>query len=120
MKWIILLFFVSPYAIKTADASEMVSGNMLHQYCQAGNNLSSDADYVNDAQCRMYILGVLDTVPTGKVTVGGYKVCTPDKVSSGQMQDVVTIWLKENPSQRHFGASGLVLAAITNAFPCPK
>jgi hypothetical protein len=44
--------------------------------------------------------------------------CVPDKVSVGQMGDVVQKYLNDNPAERHKHSTELVSTAMRRAFPC--
>jgi hypothetical protein len=54
-------------------------------------------------------------------SVSGFKSCWSDnRVTVGQLMDVVKLWLEKNPGKRHFSAPSLVAAALSEAFPCQK
>jgi len=42
----------------------------------------------------------------------------PLKVTGGQVRLIVTEYLKKHPERLHKGASGLVMNALEEAFPC--
>lgn len=48
------------------------------------------------------------------------KFCSPDGATSGQLADVVTKYLRENPARRAEQAHWLVQDAFTAAWPCQK
>jgi hypothetical protein len=46
--------------------------------------------------------------------------CIPQEVTARHLSDIVTKYLGDNPSTRHYRASLLVHIALFQAFPCPK
>lgn len=80
--------------------------------------------------CVGYLSGVIDTDELdriagaiGKSGHGGisrYDFCIPQGVTFGQVQDIITAYLRNNPSTRHFAAVSLVEYALSDAFPCPE
>ncbi|ARM86469.1 hypothetical protein RHEC894_CH00108 [Rhizobium sp. CIAT894] len=44
--------------------------------------------------------------------------CVPDRVTSGQMVDVVCKWLDDHPADRHKYGPSLIASAFENAWPC--
>ena len=90
------------------------SGNALHADCQ------SKIDTLNRAVCYGYIMGVVDSRPkdgkTAKILDWPY--CVPGGVNGGQITDTVIKWLTNNPEKRHFVAASLIIAALSEAFPC--
>lgn len=91
------------------------NGNELHEACKNDQSFDNKS-FFDSTYCAAYIIGVADVVATENVY--GYKVCFPRNVSSGQVQDVVKQWLANNPHERHYTASSLVAAALSEAFPC--
>ena len=59
-----------------------------------------------------YVLGVYDSLKLEGL------MCTPDRVSVGQVMALVTKYLKSNPAKWSQPANLLVLEALANAFPC--
>lgn len=45
-------------------------------------------------------------------------ICVPPSVTFGQQRDVVTKYLRDNPSSRHEPAASLILVALYDAFKC--
>jgi hypothetical protein len=81
-------------------------GNRLHQVCET--------DIV---ACSMYILGVVDSVNVYGIA-NEFKNCLPDNVTRKQVADIVIKFLSETPEKRHFMAPSLIVAKVSNAFPC--
>jgi hypothetical protein len=103
----ILLIFLS-------HESFSMDGNELHKHC----SLKTDS-------ARTFVVGFVSGSTRG-IDLMSYMFtkksyfCTPSNLKFGQSADIVCKWLSENPRQRHLTASGLVLNAIEEAFPCPK
>ena len=95
------------------------------------------SDWCNDVgdfgemQCLVYILGVVDTLGSGQDFVNLMNLsrenkivnptpspCLPDNVPLGQMKQVVTKYLNENPTNIHDSAAAGVRFALNEAFPC--
>ena len=75
--------------------------------------------WFNKGYCLGYIIGVSDAANTLAVWKGfAESICTPQGVTSGQLQKVVVNNLNENPEELHLNASSLVLNALSEAFPC--
>ncbi|MGB7846848.1 MAG: Rap1a/Tai family immunity protein [Candidatus Acidiferrum sp.] len=103
-------------------------GNGLYTHCQsAENNLkmgegdniqmrstASQTDFLVAGACWGYIQAVVDSIPQGE----GFH---PDEnVRMSQYVDVVTAYLRNNPSQRQKPAYYLARTALTEAFPGNK
>tara|TARA_B100000700_G_scaffold262198_1_gene298575 strand:+ start:225 stop:545 length:321 start_codon:yes stop_codon:yes gene_type:complete len=80
------------------------SGNMLFAECTSTNPTDNVA-------CMAYISGVVDSSPV---------ICPPVTVVVGQLRDIVTKYLKENPATRHWNATSLVQISLVAVFPCKK
>ena len=70
-----------------------------------------------------YVVGVTDahvTIETIRLESGTYRrtLCIPEGVDAVQLVDVTTGFLRGHPEVRHNGASGLVIGALIDAFPC--
>ena len=92
--------------LPTMASAEFISGNMLHQRMQS-------SDHIDRAFAIGYVIGVADA---------GLNVlhCASNQVTSGQTRDVVKLYLEKNPSLRDTSADILVVAALSQAWPCPK
>lgn len=114
--------------------SQVFDGNTLLQWCDDGEN------YEPDSLCFGYIIGSVSSlrvgafaalreiyIATGKsIDVGeleklselGVNFCPPAGVTNRQIVDTVTKSLKEHPEWRHVDATGIILAAMREAYPC--
>ena len=88
---------------KLADADERASG-------PAGVLPSAAFDV---GRFSGYVIGVHDAV-------AGTKVCLTDGVTFGQLQAIVSKYLRDNPEKWNFSASSLVVAALSSASPCRR
>ena len=92
-------------------AAQFRNGNELFQDCEGGDDPQQKQTGDPGGQwgmCLGFILGVADAL----------HFCIPTGVNSGQVKDVVTLYLRDHPEQRHLPASDLVTAAIKEKFPC--
>lgn len=70
-------------------------------------------------KCLAYIQGVSDSLEFFQNLDGAGKVvCLPKGVNIGQLVDIATKHLRENPEKRHYGADSIILGAWLRAFPC--
>ena len=60
-----------------------------------------------------YVMGVSDSLYETNV-------CQPTGLNSDQLRDVMHLWLKDNPVERHESASVLIERALLEAWPCPE
>jgi hypothetical protein len=88
------------------------SASELLTHCESEDNMYFGA-------CRGYLEAVEDTYHTASRWQGFETgICMPEGVTVGQL---VKVWIKyanENPETLHLTASGGVLNAYTQAFPC--
>jgi hypothetical protein len=96
----------SPTAVQ---ASNFLSGNDLFKACTEKS--------VNRGVCRGYIIGIIDVVGSAPFS-SQRTLCVPDSVLASQVEDIVENWPRDHPENRHYAASGLVLAALQEKFPC--
>lgn len=70
-------------------------------------------EYIRDAVAFGYVIGVHDSLE-------GVLVCSGDRVTQGQVIDVVLKYMRNNPEVLDRSADRVVAAALQNAWPCPK
>jgi hypothetical protein len=73
--------------------------------------------------CFGSIIGVAELVSALNILgliEGRQSACVPANAANGQIVDVVKNYLRDNPAQRHMMASGLIVAALIQAFPCQR
>ena len=68
--------------------------------------------------CLGYVEAVSDVLDSG-AAISGWKACSPENVTAGQVKDIVTRFLVNHPEKRHYAAHTLVARALSEAFPCP-
>jgi hypothetical protein len=68
---------------------------------------------------RGYIVGVVDSNNNRKYPTG-FCFSTPPGVNVGQLDGVVTKWLEKHPEHLHLSADSLVVASLTEVWPCKK
>jgi hypothetical protein len=92
-----------------AQANSFKTGNDLLQYCE-------DA---SQPVCTAYIMGVVDSISVyQQVTSAPKFACVPTHVTAGQVRDIVVRYLKAHPQDRHLTASGEVIMALKEVWPC--
>jgi hypothetical protein len=86
-----------------------------------GNSFFEHCDGSTKPDCLAYVIGVaegLQAAPEfGKTTK---LICPPERVTVGQMHDVVLASLRSRPQERHVLLGPLAAVALANAFPCRK
>lgn len=92
-------------------AVNFATGNTLYDLCNGTG--------VNRIACQHYISGASDAFQTYQET-NPRLICLPSTVTLEQMTDVVVVFLRDHPAQRHYSASSEVWLALQNAFPCPS
>jgi Rap1a immunity proteins len=86
-----------------------LNGNQLYERC---NNA------MGKLTCLGYVVGIADAI-LADGAVSGWKACIPvDKVSAGQLFNVVTQYLASHPEVRFLSAVSVVAGALHEAFPC--
>lgn len=100
-----------------ADVSGYLHGADLHGYC-------IDRSAAGQMRCSYYVAGVADAtsvrgeVRKHRTSDGRFSFCTPLGSTVPQLAEVVTKWLDDRPETWHYGAAGLVAAALMESFPC--
>lgn len=80
-----------------------------------GNKLlmRMNGDSYDQAHALGYVIGVFDTD-------GRRKVCAPQNVTAGQLNDIVKQQLETRPEMRHFHADVIVIGALALVWPCER
>jgi hypothetical protein len=101
-----------------AASAQFIKGTQLREWLSADerveNGLQNHVDYTNSASGLGYITGIAETF-----NVLGL-LCIPDGVTRGQMQAIVSKYLKEHPEKWNSDANPIVYVALSSAFPCKK
>ena len=91
------------------DKPIFLSGNKLLEICRS-----------KSAACSGYVMGALDQDLLATTAQHEKpRFCWPPNVTSTQVADLVTLFLENNPDQRHYSAASTVLVVTMKAFPCP-
>lgn len=110
--------------------AENISGNDLLSICEATD------DAAKLGYCIGYVTGVIEGMKwgiasplmmsgadpeeadkTGNTLLG---FCIPAEATLGQMRDVILLYLRSNPAERHASARIQVQFALAGAYPCPS
>ena len=86
--------------------AQEVTGKELLELCSPQ---ASDADH---AICLGYITGSHDTSLVRR------DVCTPPRVTHGQVRDIVLKFMLKHPERLQESAPHLIVAAVVEAFAC--
>lgn len=89
-------------------------GNALWKSCQEHQ---SDPGGFDSGICLGFVMATKDSM-VGLDAKRSGPYCVPNSVELGQLADVVTKWLRDNPRDRHLPAVLLVNNALVSAFPC--
>ena len=93
-----------------------INGNQLLQECKGSSGFEQGV-------CAGFVGGVADALDGPEKGFGENQFCTSIEgmgITNGQIRDVVVKWLNNNPSERHYSGWSVVVAALSEAFPCPK
>lgn len=119
IKLIILIVFriaiISP--IPSYANGTIITGNELYSDCQSTRE--DPLYWVKQNSCRGFVVGSNDAY-TVSFALGLTKrlFCSPNKVTVGQLTDVVVRFMELNPAKRNSPASVLALIAWQKAYPC--
>jgi len=94
-----------------AAEMEDVSGALLKKICTSYVDRPASA---LDGMCIGYVVGVMSVVEYTN------DFCRPMRSTHSQATLVVKKYLSEHPEKLHLDADGLVLEALTEAFPCTE
>lgn len=99
---IIAAFVFAPAAV----CAEFLSGNDLLQRIES-------SDSVNRSIALGYVMGVHDALRS--VTH-----CSPTTTTSGQVHDMVHVFLITNPQHRHASGDSIISHVLTARWPCEQ
>ena len=122
MRWLALCLVL--VAGDAAGVGAFVTGNKLLGWCKAGERAdaatASETDWMEASKCRAYTQAVHDDYATWRdadIIPGDY-YCLPNGVIVSQLERIVVKYLEARPEELHMAASGLVVLAYMEAFPC--
>ena len=113
MKFIFMFFLLLVF--NQANAA-FYSGEELLKICKVDSNSSKS---FNEGECKVYIEGIYDAyVSFNKWGLIADTLCLTDGVSSTELVRASTKYMEDQPEKMNEDASGLVLNALADAFPC--
>jgi hypothetical protein len=118
-----LMLSAGPAAAAGATGSSLLENCREYEKIEAGQ----DANLVEVGFCLGYIGGVWDIIQLQRFRSETeaparflLESCTPNGATRGQVALIVIKHLKENPAQLHLSATVPIMAALQEAWPCPK
>ena len=113
----LVLFFLLLVSQGALGVQNFYTGNTLMEYCKAGIEKNKDIEKAN--ACLGYVAGFEDLYES-LVAVGllQKKWCLPENASTSLLAATTLIYLTAHPDELHLGASGLVINAFREAYPC--
>lgn len=95
--------------------AEFLSGNDLVQYMRETDKANAShpqTSYYDVGNYMGFVVGVFDAYSTARL------ICPSSGVTRGQAMEIVSMYLKSNPTKWNLSAVSLVRNAFTSAFPC--
>ncbi|HBW1205380.1 Rap1a/Tai family immunity protein [Klebsiella pneumoniae] len=112
-KWLLALVLVVSLPAKAG----FITGNELYELYKASIRAEqaspSEKDLIDANEYLGYVTGVWDALE-------GFAVCTDDKITRGQIGDMVGEYLKNNPGIRDKQASSIIMIYLNAKYPCKK
>lgn len=123
IRWLIFTAFVVAFLVvvnllmprdfgQTAPTFSFWSGNRLWESCRE-DSISRDVGY-----CLGYLMGSVDSWEQMRRPGSTAAICLPERVTIGQIADVVRNELRERPETRHLPAQQIVINSLARRFPC--
>lgn len=102
------------------DEVRYASGNSLLEWC------TGDVESADYARCQGMVVGVIEsyfilttqTEPEERICLPKNDATRRTETTVGQLTRVVQKYLEDHPEKLHRTASGLVINALAEAFPC--
>lgn len=104
-----IVFLVAFFSC-SAHGGTYESGNSLLEL------LTAEPGSAELALAYGYVIGVTDAYRNDLKQENPF--CPPPLVTKQQVVDIVTSWLKSNPTLRHYTAPSIVAGALSLSFPC--
>jgi hypothetical protein len=119
MRKIIIALLVCACAAAAHAKGTPDTGNDWLYYCPQSTGRVTNANAFQLAWCMAYVRGVAETLTVWHAFAPDHNdFCIDDRVTNGQVLDMVTKWIKDNPNKRHDGVKWLVFAALVTNFKC--
>lgn len=123
---IMAMFFMSSFLIKSTQAKTqqtgaLISAGYLMELCARDGDGKENIEGAHIA-CQSYIAGLIDyhSLLRSLGTAPNVDICVPNTTKLKDLQDVVYVYLKENPHHDAFIAAPAVTLALFEYFPCKK
>ena len=69
-----------------------------------------------DGFCTGFVIAIADTMET--TALHGWSACIPTDATVGHLQQIVSVWLKNNEQDHKYSANSIVAEALSKAYPC--
>ena len=104
-----------------ATAAQAQTVQELLSECENGQRGLSIVDSIDLGSCHGFIKGVIQfyDLPLLQENIGT-AICRPDTITNGQVQQIYINWSRDNPEFWTLPAVAGVLAALSEAWPCPE
>lgn len=109
------------FLVQTAHA-QFWDGNKLYGWLNDSQQRTYGILYVGgvaDAEYSLRMRSSLLSMAAGQADLMPH-FCIPDNATTGQVADVVKVYLEKNPQVRHERASDLVYESLKATWPCPQ
>ena len=121
-RWTTTMRLAAKFIMGAIVAVTLLSSDRADASFQTGNSLLDACVSTQSypaAICLNYISGVADAASAlYPAAYLGWRFCIPNTATLGQLKEVVTRWLIENPGERHYTGNSLVAHALSERFPC--
>ncbi len=121
---LLALLFVSSEVIgQSAPVHSFYSGFALLRDCgsyvAARNKQANQAEIEAATICAGYVMGISDAHDMFSATNMSPTWCAPDNVTVGQLVNPVHKYIISTPEKMHLPASGIIVSALMQTYPCP-
>jgi hypothetical protein len=111
---------------QASQYASIEDGNSLAEFCKESPKPTNGLEMLHWGMCAGYIVGIKDAENTTKLSLKAAKMedkrtltfCIDQRVTNGQLIDVVNKFLKDHPELLHLSAAMLVHGALAHSFPC--
>lgn len=114
------LALILALSLPTTAGAQFLSGSTLLEWCA----VSAGEDVIKAGYCLGYIRATADALQFHrKVNVypnNPVPVCIPDSIVTNDLELTFEAWAAKHPEKLHLSASGLVISAFREAYPCKE
>lgn len=116
MKWsIVLIALLLATSVGHADP---VSAKRWVEECSVRNPRTPEQTGAVH-YCYGFTRGLADGIRLSRLLSQEVPICVPAEPSAGDLRDLGLLYYKNNPKDRHLGASVMLTLAFQEAWPCP-